>query len=114
MQLIETLEALSAVLECAETHGHNNELRLAWISHRAAEALAVARGDYAGAEAHKIQCNALAALMRMDARAGGHSAAVKPIVIGGETAGDADEAAIYENLIGRSVWYRPVSGDQQL
>ena len=113
MQIAEALEALSAVLECAETHGHNNELRLAWVSHRAAEALAVARGDYAGAEAHKIQCNAMAALMRMDARAGALAATVKPIVLGGETLSGDAEAAIYENLIGRSIWYRPVNGDQQ-
>lgn len=109
MQLADALEALQAIRECAESDQMDMGLRLAWIGHRAAEAEAVAAGDYTGAQRHKTKCNSLAGLMRMYARA----AALEPIVIGG--APDLDEAAGVENAMGRSVWYRPGTlpqGDQ--
>lgn len=104
MQLTEALEALADIGECASSVGMDAEMRMAWIGQRAAETLAAAKGDYEGAQRHKTQCNAMAALMRMYAR----TAALQPVVIGG-----VEEDADVENAMGRSVWYRrfPRKGD---
>lgn len=101
MQLAEALAVLADIQACAESESLDAGLRLAWVGHRAAEARAVAAGDYAKAQYHKHQCNCMAALMQMYARA----AALQPVVIGG-----VEEDADIENAMGRAVWHRPTGG----
>lgn len=103
MQLAGALAVLADIQACAESESLDAGLRLAWVGHRAAEARAADAGDYARAQYHKHQCNCMAAMMRMYARA----ATIKPIVIGG-----VEEDADVENAMGRAIWHRPPTGGQ--
>ncbi len=82
--------AMIEILECADATHVDSDLRLAWIGHRTAEAMAAASEDYTTAEAHKNKANVLAGLMRLYATAAGSTVApqLTPMVLGGGALND--------------------------